>query len=173
LSYGSVAAVIVDNSLLYAVLSKLVDNEGSGILAMDSIVGIEDCYILRNKRDQITAYGNSGLMLSYCDVRGVTEDSRCLDADENVYIQTKSCTGSSSFIETVVVHYSKKGRPNKRVYDDFFESNDIATSVIKDETDLTPMISEYQMWNSSVSENNDAREQELQTDSNMDCVDEL
>ena len=97
-----------------AAYSKIIDNAGYGILVLRSIVYAEDCYIMRNGKNQICTAGKSGLMLAFCDVRGNgydtlndegdnklkdTTNKNCLSLDVASLVQIKHCTGDSKFLD--------------------------------------------------------------------------
>jgi len=123
LKHGSFAGLTAVNSTARCAQSKIIENEGCGVLAFDSILGFEDCYFLRNKRQQITLYGKCGLLLSHCEVRA-NRDTRCLDFDPEVSIRSTACIGDDSFLSELR-EIPKRGRPSKRPLDILDDESEI------------------------------------------------
>lgn len=113
LKHGTYAGFTTMNSSVCCAHSKIIDNEGCGVVALNSLLAVEDCFILKNKRQQLTIYGNSGLHLSHCEIRGYDKSSRCLDIDPDAIIQISACTGDEISMSELG-EFPKKGRTSKR-----------------------------------------------------------
>jgi hypothetical protein len=113
LKHGTFAGFTAMNSSVCCTHTKIIDNEGCGVLALNSILAVEDCFILKNKRQQLTMYGNCGLYLSHCEVRGYNRSTRCLDIDPEAIVQSSACAGDEIFMSELR-EFLKKGRTGKR-----------------------------------------------------------
>lgn len=102
---GSVAGVVAMEACVVATHSRIIDNQGCGILAMDSIIVVEDSYLLRNAKEQISAHGFTGLMLSYSEIRGdpssSDSDPRVSLESDAVSFQTRNCVGDEQFLREI------------------------------------------------------------------------
>ena len=134
---GTCSGILSNTSSLLILHSKIIDNLNNGILAFDSIIGIEDSYIIRNQKTQISLHGYSGLLLSYCDIRGKSNEYNRIDIDEESSVRSKGCVGDDKFLEEILPYTHRSSSSRKRVlkdensgsskYDDFSAPNILIT----------------------------------------------
>jgi len=113
---GSVAGVVALESILKSISSKIIQNDGCGVLALDSFVGIEDSYVMFNGKQQLSIHGSGGLILSYSEVRACDGHKLTVDIDDDCLIENRGCIGDEDFLMTMS-NFSWKRRHEKLIYD--------------------------------------------------------
>ena len=113
---GTSAGITGVDCIVMAAYSKIVDNLGYGIVALRSIIYAEDCYVMRNGKEQIHLAGKSGLMLAFCEVRSSSEESmtgretdkmndtttkKRIFLGNDCLVQIKHCSGDSKFLNEI------------------------------------------------------------------------